>query len=1431
MKNTSKQSSFFGRAGKLAAGLLTGLATLGLLATASPAHAQLSLTSAAPVTETFDGLGTSATATVPTGFVLAAGATGITYANPANTTLTTRSGGTSGTGAMNSSSAGGIYNFANGVTATATERALGFLTSSSFSAPRHLLLAIRNNTGTTITDLAVAYDVEKYRTGMNPYEWQFFTSPDGATWTQPSGMTVAYTADGANAVVNPPTTTSKSITLSGLDLAPGATTYLRWSYVALMASTNAQGLGLDNLTLTPTLLGGTPAATIATGSVPTTPFCVTNTAGSAAFAVAYTSSGTYTGTYKVQLSDANGVFSASTTTGIIGSGSSSPVSASIPAGTPSGTRYRVRVLNDAPATYGSDNGADLTISLTPDANPVTVSPATGQTVPTDGTGATLTATAAATSTFSWQFSTSATGTFTAISGATAASYQVKGSSFPGAGTYYIVAQATISTSCGTLTTQSEPIAVTVSAPVVPAGVQVSVAELPNFGNTVVGAATQQKSFTVSGTSLTSPITITPPAGFEIRTGNSPFACCAIVLAPVSGTVPATTIDVRFAPTATQAAQASIPVATSGLEPKSVVVSGTGIGATYPATLSTTPLTDLTPTSATTGGEVATDGGSPVTARGVVWATTANPVLGANQTTNGTGTGAFSSPLTGLLPGTTYFVRAYATNTTGTVYGEEFTFSTVTVPLAAEPTASGTLSASQVTATSLQLTLSGGTSSKYLVVGRIGSAVDAEPVDATTYTASTVFGTGSALGQGNYVVYNGTGSSVAVTGLRPNTTYYFSVFAFNDNDTPYAENYLTTTPGTLTQATPALAPTLLLEENFEYAAGSLLTNNTWTAHSGGGTRPVAVTATGLSYPDYNLKTGNAAAVAANGEDVNRTFSPVFARTPVYVSFLVNASNASTTGDYFFHLGPQTIGTTFRARVFARKTASGKVQFGISSAGTAVYAPEEYALNTTHLLVVKYAFDEASNTSTLFIDPSTTTAEPITAAASATESGTIDNIGAVALRQGSNFPTLVVDGIRVGTTYRVARTGLTCTDPVLTVPTLATATTSAEQCGASVAFAATAEAAGSPAPTITYTIEKNGVVTPITSPYFFPVGTTTVTATATNDCGTDTNTFAVTVEDKQAPVALTQPLTVALRQGTASITAELVNKGSSDACGIASLSLDRTSFSCENIGENTVTLTVTDIHGNTSTATAIITVTGEIPKPAIAVTPGSNVYTGGVATNLYLGYGPNTATLTASGGVAYSWSPAAGLSTTTSAAPVFTASTPGVYTFTVTVTSASGCTATKSVTLTVRDVRCGNKNDKVSVCHNGKAMCIADNAVAAHLKHGDQLGDCTSGLTATAVASAQLAGEANATSLAPVFEAYPNPFTERTVLHFRATTTVQAQLQLYNSLGQVVKTYYTGLAQGGQEYEFTVDGGALPAGMYIGRLVLDGKVQNLRMILTK
>ncbi len=96
-----------------------------------------------------------------------------------------------------------------------------------------------------------------------------------------------------------------------------------------------------------------------------------------------------------------------------------------------------------------------------------------------------------------------------------------------------------------------------------------------------------------------------------------------------------------------------------------------------ATIATTAVSGITITTAISGGNITEDGGGTITARGICWATTANPVIGAtNTTTDGTGTGVFTSAITGLLPGTGYHVRAYATNSAGTAYGADVPFTTL-----------------------------------------------------------------------------------------------------------------------------------------------------------------------------------------------------------------------------------------------------------------------------------------------------------------------------------------------------------------------------------------------------------------------------------------------------------------------------------------------------------------------------------------------------------------------------------------------------------------------------------------------------------------------------------------------------------------------------------------------------------------------------------
>jgi hypothetical protein len=115
----------------------------------------------------------------------------------------------------------------------------------------------------------------------------------------------------------------------------------------------------------------------------------------------------------------------------------------------------------------------------------------------------------------------------------------------------------------------------------------------------------------------------------------------------------------------------------------------------------------------------------------------------------------------------------------------------------------------------------------------------------------------------------------------------------------------------------------------------------------------------------------------------------------------------------------------------------------------------------------------------------------------------------------------------------------------------------------------------------------------------IGANPVVLTVTDNNGNvSTCSATVTVEDNVAPVALCQSITVQLdASGNASITTADIDNGSNDACGIAGLSLDITSFDCSNVGANTVVLTVTDNNGNVSTCSATVTVEDNVAPVAL------------------------------------------------------------------------------------------------------------------------------------------------------------------------------------------------------------------------------------------
>ena len=109
--------------------------------------------------------------------------------------------------------------------------------------------------------------------------------------------------------------------------------------------------------------------------------------------------------------------------------------------------------------------------------------------------------------------------------------------------------------------------------------------------------------------------------------------------------------------------------------KEILYGSATIGLITVPIFSTSSITDITTTTATSGGNVTSDGGASVIARGVCWGTSTNPTISDSHTTDGNGTGVFVSSLTGLTANTPYYVRAYATNSVGTAYGNQLNFRT------------------------------------------------------------------------------------------------------------------------------------------------------------------------------------------------------------------------------------------------------------------------------------------------------------------------------------------------------------------------------------------------------------------------------------------------------------------------------------------------------------------------------------------------------------------------------------------------------------------------------------------------------------------------------------------------------------------------------------------------------------------------------------
>ena len=281
--------------------------------------------------------------------------------------------------------------------------------------------------------------------------------------------------------------------------------------------------------------------------------------------------------------------------------------------------------------------------------------------------------------------------------------------------------------------------------------------------------------------------------------------------------------------------------------------------TLAPTLTTTSITNITTTTATSGGNITNDGGASIIARGVCWNTSQNPTTTDDKTTDGTGTGSFISNITNITHATTYYVRSYATNSVGTSYGNEVSFTT-------EPE-TPSLTTVNITNIATTTATSGGN-----ITDNGGATITARGVCWSTSQNPTTADDKTTDG-------NGTGSFTSnITGLNMGVTYYVRAYATNSVGTSYG-NQQTFTSGTI-------APTLTT---------STITNITSTTATSGG----------------NITSNGGASITARGVCWSTSQNPTTANS--------KTTDGTGTGSFTSNLTSLIANTLYYVRAYATNSA--------------------------------------------------------------------------------------------------------------------------------------------------------------------------------------------------------------------------------------------------------------------------------------------------------------------------------------------------------------------------------------------------------------------------------------------------------------------------------------------------------------------------------
>jgi hypothetical protein len=568
-----------------------------------------------------------------------------------------------------------------------------------------------------------------------------------------------------------------------------------------------------------------------------------------------------------------------------------------------------------------------------------------------------------------------------------------------------------------------------------------------------------------------------------------------------------------------------------------------------------------------------------------------------------------------------------------------------------------------------------------------TVANAGPNQMLCATSTTLAGNAPAVGSGSWSIVSGTGGSIAnpssptspfnlTAGVTYNLRWTITnppcaassddVLIFTDNSAPtitcpaninsngnvgqcFATVNYTAPVGTDNCSGPTTAQTAGLASGASFPAGT--TTNTFTvtdAFGNTGSCSFTVSVTDNQIPTITCPPNVATTVAPGLCNATVTYV-----TPVGADNCAGATTTQTSGLNSGSTFPRgNVLNTFRVTDAAGNTAT--------CTFTVTVNDNEAPVITCPASIVAPAALGTCNAVATYIAPNGTD--------NCTGATTIRVTG---LNSGSSFPIgvttnlfRVTDGSGNSTTCSFTVTVTDAEAPTVTCPANITVGNGPGMCGANVSFV-------TPVGTDNCSSTTTSLLAGLPTGGAFPVGTTTNTFAVTDvSSNSATCSFTVTVNDTEAPTAICQNITLQLdTTGNATVTANALDNNSIDNCTSLTGTAIPTSFSCGNLGDNPVVLTLTDQNGNSSTCAAIVTIVSSAVAVAITADSTSCGYnvscfagSDGVATANGLGGCP---------GYTYSWSNGQTGATATGL---------GAGTHTVTVTDANGNTTLSTILLT-------------------------------------------------------------------------------------------------------------------------------------------------------